>query len=146
MKQLSDAIKFREQLSYAFEQACLPGLTDEQRMAQLTFVVIGSGPTGVELCGELRDFVAQDVPRLYRELVGLVRIVLLSSSNKVLTAFDGDLQVRASSQMRPTLLRASCGARKSDCTRAHDPLPPHPPSLTNLSPPSSILHPTGRRP
>ena len=59
LKQLSDALKFREQLGYAFEQASLPGLTDEQRVAQLTFVVIGAGPTGVELCGELRDFVAQ---------------------------------------------------------------------------------------
>ena len=59
LKQLNDAVKFREQLGYAFEQASLPGLTDEQRIQQLTFVVIGAGPTGVELCGELRDFVAQ---------------------------------------------------------------------------------------
>ena len=61
MKQLSDAIRFREQLGYAFERASLPGLSDEERTRLLTFVVIGAGPTGVELCGELRDFVAQDV-------------------------------------------------------------------------------------
>jgi len=65
MKQLSDAIAFREQLGYAFEQASLPGLSEEQRREKLTFVVIGAGPTGVELCGELRDFVAQDAPRLH---------------------------------------------------------------------------------
>ena len=59
----------------------LPGLTDEQRIAQLTFVVIGAGPTGVELCGELRDFVAQDVPRLYKDLQKYVRVVLLEASD-----------------------------------------------------------------
>ena len=92
LKQLSDAVRFREQLGYAFEQASLPGLTDAERTARLTFVIIGAGPTGVELCGELRDFVAQDVPRLYSDLVGFVRVVLLEASDKVLMAFDGDLQ------------------------------------------------------
>ena len=49
----------------------LPPVTEEfigievLEQEKLTFVVIGAGPTGVELCGELRDFVAQDAPRLY---------------------------------------------------------------------------------
>ena len=60
MKQISDAVLFRQRLGFAFEQASLLGLTDAERTQLLTFVVIGSGPTGVELCGELRDFVAQD--------------------------------------------------------------------------------------
>lgn len=100
LKQLSDAIKFREQLGYAFEQASLPGLTDEERMERLTFVIIGAGPTGVELCGELRDFVAQDVPRIYKDLVGFVRVVLLEASDKVLMAFDSDLQEAALERLR----------------------------------------------
>jgi len=100
LKQLNDAIRFREQLGYAFEQASLPGLTDEQRIAQLTFVVIGAGPTGFELCGELRDFVAQDVPRLYKDLQKYVRVVLLEASDKVLMAFDSDLQAAALEKLR----------------------------------------------
>ena len=92
MKQISDAVLFRQRLGFAFEQASLPGLTDAERTQLLTFVVIGSGPTGVELCGELRDFVAQDVPRLYAGLAPFVRLVLLTSSNKVLKGFDSDLQ------------------------------------------------------
>ncbi|KAL1530277.1 hypothetical protein AB1Y20_001189 [Prymnesium parvum] len=82
LKSLPDAKRFRARLGFTFEQASLPGLTDAQRTELLTFVVIGSGPTGVELCGELRDFIAQDVPRLYKELVPFVRLVLCSSSNK----------------------------------------------------------------
>ena len=100
LKQLSDAVRFREQLGYAFEQASLPGLSDEERAERLTFVIIGAGPTGVELCGELRDFVAQDVPRLYSDLVGFVRVVLLEASDKVLMAFDGDLQEAALDKLR----------------------------------------------
>jgi len=100
LKQLSDAVRFREQLGYAFEQASLPGLSDQQRTERLTFVIIGAGPTGVELCGELRDFVAQDVPRLYSDLVGFVRVVLLEASDKVLMAFDGDLQEAALEKLR----------------------------------------------
>lgn len=63
LKQLSDAMRFREQLGNAFERTSLPGMSDAERVEALTFVVIGAGPTGVELCGEMRDFVAQDVPR-----------------------------------------------------------------------------------
>ena len=100
LKQLSDAVRFREQLGYAFEQASLPGLTEQERTERLTFVIIGAGPTGVELCGELRDFVAQDVPRLYSDLVGFVRVVLLEASDKVLMAFDGDLQEAALDKLR----------------------------------------------
>jgi len=100
LKQLSDAVRFREQLGYAFEQASLPGLSDQERTERLTFVIIGAGPTGVELCGELRDFVAQDVPRLYSDLVGFVRVVLLEASDKVLMAFDGDLQAAALEKLR----------------------------------------------
>lgn len=74
LKQLSDALRFREQLGVSFERASLPGLSDEERVATLTFVVIGAGPTGVELCGELRDFVANDVPRLYPALARRVLI------------------------------------------------------------------------
>ena len=40
----------------------MPGLTDEQRDATLTFAVIGAGPTGVEFTSELRDLVEQDGP------------------------------------------------------------------------------------
>lgn len=100
LKQLSDAMRFREQLGNAFERASLPGLSDAELRALLTFVVIGAGPTGVELCGELSDFVAQDVPRLYGALLPYVRIVLLEASDKVLMAFDADMQKAALDRLR----------------------------------------------
>ena len=102
LKQLSDAQRFRTQLGRAFERASLPGLSDAERVKTLTFVVIGAGPTGVELCGELRDFVSQDGPRLYPTLLRFVKIVLLEASDKVLLAFDTDLQQAALDRLTST--------------------------------------------
>lgn len=42
-----------------FERANLPTVTEEQRIAALTFAVVGAGPTGVECCAELRDFIEE---------------------------------------------------------------------------------------
>ena len=100
LKQIGDAMRFREKLSAAFERASLPGLSETRLAELLTFVVIGAGPTGVELCGELRDYVEQDVPRLYRRLLPHVRIVLLEASDKVLMAFDSDMQEAALQRLK----------------------------------------------
>jgi NADH:ubiquinone reductase (non-electrogenic) len=48
LKQIDDAQRIRTAIVNLFERANLPGLTDEQREAILTFAVIGAGPTGVE--------------------------------------------------------------------------------------------------
>ena len=50
------------------EHAGLPHLTQEQRCRHLNFVVVGGGPTGVELAAELHDFVKEDVARLMPHL------------------------------------------------------------------------------
>jgi NADH:ubiquinone reductase (non-electrogenic) len=48
LKQIDDAQRIRTAIVNLFERANLPGLTDEQKEAILTFAVIGAGPTGVE--------------------------------------------------------------------------------------------------
>ena len=54
--------------SKVIEHAGLPHLTQEQRCRHLNFVVVGGGPTGVELAAELHDFVKEDVARLMPHL------------------------------------------------------------------------------
>eukprot|EP00611_Tribonema_gayanum_P012184 TRINITY_DN22835_c0_g1_i1.p1 TRINITY_DN22835_c0_g1~~TRINITY_DN22835_c0_g1_i1.p1 ORF type:complete len:594 (+),score=175.20 TRINITY_DN22835_c0_g1_i1:66-1847(+) len=95
MKQVTDADKLRRAIGNCFERANLPTLSDEQKQAVLTFVVVGGGPTGVELTAELRDFIEQDVPRFYPNLVKFVRIKLVEASDRVLMAFDEELQAKA---------------------------------------------------
>lgn len=53
------------------------------------------GPTGVEFCGELCDFIMEDMPRFYSSLLPFVRVQLVEASDKVLAAFDDSLQQKA---------------------------------------------------
>jgi NADH dehydrogenase FAD-containing subunit len=100
LKQVEDAAKVRRGIGNCFERASVPGLTDAEREAVLTFAVIGAGPTGVEFVGELCDFIEQDVPRYYPSLLPFVRVKLIEASDKVLMAFDSELQASALETLR----------------------------------------------
>ena len=95
LKTVEDAQRIRTAIVNCFERANLPGLTDEEREHNLTFVVIGAGPTGIEFAGELRDFVEQDGPRYYPELIKYVRIKVIASSSTILNSFEKSLQDEA---------------------------------------------------
>jgi len=95
LKSVEDAAKLRRGIGNCFERANVPGLTAEQKEAALTFAVIGAGPTGVEFCAELCDFIEQDVPKYYPKLVPYVRVKVIEASDKVLMAFDSALQAKA---------------------------------------------------
>ena len=99
LKQVEDARRIRTAIVNCFERANLPGLTDEEREHDLTFAVIGAGPTGIEFAAELRDFVEQDGPKYYPNLVKHVRIKVIVSSSTVLAPFDKSLQEEAIAQM-----------------------------------------------
>lgn len=52
LKQVEDARRIRSAIVNCFERANLPGMTDEARINNLTFAVIGAGPTGIEFAGK----------------------------------------------------------------------------------------------
>mmetsp|Transcript_1830 Transcript_1830/g.3984 ORF Transcript_1830/g.3984 Transcript_1830/m.3984 type:complete len:560 (-) Transcript_1830:365-2044(-) len=108
LKQVGDAKKLRRAIGNVFERANIPGLSDAQRQAILTFVVVGAGPTGVELMSELLDFVEQDVPRYYPHLLQHVRVKLVEATDTVLMAFDESLRQKAAERLlsRPDRLVA----------------------------------------
>lgn len=95
LKQVDDAAKLRRAIGNCFERASVPDISDDQRRAALTFAVIGAGPTGVEFCAELCDFIEQDLPRFYPDLLPYVSVKLIEASDKVLVAFDDALQQKA---------------------------------------------------
>lgn len=100
LKDLDDALEIRRRVLLAFEAA--ERTTDPaERRRLLTFVVIGGGPTGVELAGALadlsRDILAADFARLDPENV---RVVLLEVADRILTAFEPPLAERAVDQLR----------------------------------------------
>ncbi len=86
LKNLADALTIRDRIITACEKASQT--TDEiERQKLLSFVVVGGGPTGVELVAEIADFVKGTLCRYYRQvdLARSVRIVLLSANPELLT-------------------------------------------------------------
>jgi NADH dehydrogenase FAD-containing subunit len=105
LRQVEDARRVRTSIINCFERANLPGLSDEERIRNLTFAVIGAGPTGIEFAAELRDFVEEDGPKYYPKLLQYVRIKVIEASPMVLAPFDKELQQEAIAQLkRPTMI------------------------------------------
>lgn len=91
LKSIDDAHRLRLRISRVIEHAGLPHLTPEERRRHLNFVVVGGGPTGVELAAELHDFVQEDVARLLPHLKDEVRISVVDTMDHLLGAFDRQL-------------------------------------------------------
>ena len=92
MKTVQDARHLRDQILLAFEMAELA--TDAAERAEwLTFVVIGAGPTGVELVGQVAELAHNVLPQDYRDVnTREARILLLEGAPAVLPPFAEKLQ------------------------------------------------------
>ena len=91
LKSLADAVAIRNKILQAFEQAEAEEDTTRHRDL-LTFVLVGAGPTGVEMAAALAVFVHTTVGSEFRRLdPGLARIILLDAAPKVLGTFAPSL-------------------------------------------------------
>ena len=95
LKSLEDAIELRRRWLLAFERA-ERATNDADRAAELTFVIIGGGPTGVELAGMLPTIARYALPRDFRHIdTTLARIVLVEAGPRLLPAMPDALSARA---------------------------------------------------
>jgi NADH:quinone reductase (non-electrogenic) len=92
LKTLEDAHHLRSHILGAFEMAELA--TDPaERAAYLTFAVIGAGPTGVEMVGQVAELAHEALPREYRSVATTeAKILLIEAGPQVLAAFAPKLQ------------------------------------------------------
>jgi NADH dehydrogenase len=99
LKSLEDALEVRRRFLLAFEHAEL--VTDaEARRALLTFVIVGGGPTGVELAGMLPD-VARAMRRDFRRIdPTTARVILIEGGDRVLPGYPPALAARALHDLR----------------------------------------------
>eukprot|EP00752_Nemacystus_decipiens_P005671 g5132.t1 len=116
LKEANDARLLRAAIVNILEEACLPGVTDEEKKRLLSFVVIGAGPTGVEFTGELTDLIGNDVPRLFPELIGLINLTVVSSG-KVLPMFEEVLQNRGLNLLQSQGIQVLLGNVASEVTK-----------------------------
>src|SRR4030095_15737511 len=91
LREVSDARKIRIKVIDCFENASLPGISQEERNKYLTFIVCGGGPTGVEFAAELHDFIEEDVTKKYSSLTDYIVVVLIEATDKLLSSFDAKL-------------------------------------------------------
>jgi NADH dehydrogenase len=90
LKTLHDALDLRGRILLAFEQACTAtGEAERQRL--LTFVLIGAGPTGVEMAGSIAELTREMLVLDHEISQAQPRIILIEAGERVLTEFPRDL-------------------------------------------------------
>lgn len=99
LKTLDDALLIRRRILSAFERA--EASDDEaERKAQLTFAIVGGGPTGVELAGTLAEIARQTLKREFRRIdPRQARVLLLEAGPRVLSTFPESLSAKAQQQL-----------------------------------------------
>ncbi|KIJ60797.1 hypothetical protein HYDPIDRAFT_116871 [Hydnomerulius pinastri MD-312] len=73
------------------ETAAFPGTSEEEKKRLLHMVVVGGGPTGIELTGGLHDFLEEDLKNWYPELHPYMRLTLVEALPSVLPMFSKEL-------------------------------------------------------
>jgi NADH dehydrogenase len=99
VKSLESALELRARLLGAFEAAELEA-DAERRSALLTFVVVGGGPTGVEMAGQIAELARDTLSDEFRTIdPGDTRVLLIEMTDRVLTTFPPSLSRKAVSQL-----------------------------------------------
>ena len=95
VKSLESALAVRAQILSAFEAAELE-TDEERRRAWLTFVVVGAGPTGVEMAGQIGELARDTLRRDFRVMDPRAgRVLLVEIADRVLTTFPPSLSAKA---------------------------------------------------
>lgn len=99
LKTLEDATEIRRRILSAFEAAeC--AADEGERRARMTFVVVGGGPTGVELAGALGELSRYTLRDDFRTInTAEARVFLLEGSDRILTSFPPELSAKAVKQL-----------------------------------------------
>ena len=88
LKEITDAHVVRDAIIDLLESSCIPGQPVEEIKRLLHFVIVGGGPTGVEFASELRDFLREDLPKIYPHIVNDFQVTLLQSGDHILNTYD----------------------------------------------------------
>ena len=100
LKTLEDALELRRRILSAFETAEIAE-TDEMRRSAQTFVVVGAGPTGVEMAGAITELAHHALAADFRKIdPRKTQVILLDAAPRILPAFAEDLSASALKQLR----------------------------------------------
>ncbi|MBV9248646.1 MAG: NAD(P)/FAD-dependent oxidoreductase [Acetobacteraceae bacterium] len=116
LKQIEDATEIRRRILLAFEHAeAEPNPTLHQRL--MTFVVIGAGPTGVELAGAIAELAKVALARDFQVINPReARVVLVEAGTRVLPGFPPKLAAKAHRALTALGVEVRLGSPVTDCT------------------------------
>jgi len=114
MKSLSEALSLRNKLLKHFEDALLETNPEKQK-ALLTIVIVGGGPTGVEVSGTLAEMKKFILPKDYPELdFSKMNIYLLEAGSRILAGMNEKSAIQAEEYLRKLGVNVLCNAQVSD--------------------------------
>src|SRR5207247_9308168 len=118
LKSVEDAIERRRRILMAFEYA--EKTTDEAaRRAAMNFVIIGGGPTGVEMAGAIAEISRYTLARDFRHIdPSEARVILIEGEPRLLAAYPEDLSASARKQLVDLGVEVRTGARATNLTEA----------------------------
>ncbi len=115
LKTVDDATEIRRRILLAFEQAEIETDPETQR-ALLTFVIVGGGPTGVELAGAIIELAKKALTRDFRRIdPSTARVMLVEASARVLPAFPETLSATAAESLEALGVEVRSGAPVTAC-------------------------------
>ncbi len=116
LKTLEDATSIRRRILLSFERAERES-DPERRAALLTFVIVGGGPTGVELAGAIAELAHQNLPAEYRHIdTRKARVVLIEAGPRILPSFTEDLSAYAERSLARLGVEIQLGQAVRDCS------------------------------
>jgi NADH:ubiquinone reductase (H+-translocating) len=116
LKTLDDATGLRRRILLAFERAETVEEADE-RARLMTFVVVGGGPTGVEMAGAIAELAKRALASDFRSIdPRCARIILVEAASRVLTPFDETLSEAARRSLEQLGVEVRFGKAVTDCS------------------------------
>ena len=116
LKTLEDATTLRRRILVAFERAERES-DPERRAALLTFVIVGAGPTGVELAGTIAELAQDTLPPDFRNIdTHKTRVVLIEAGPRVLAGFPDDLSAYAQRSLEGLGVEVVLGQPVTECS------------------------------
>ncbi|MEY2483469.1 MAG: hypothetical protein QOK24_1997 [Verrucomicrobiota bacterium] len=116
LKSLEDAVEIRRRLLLAFEYA--EKITDEAaKAAAMTFVIIGGGPTGVEMAGAIAEIARYTLDKDFKHIdPSSARVVLVEGDDRIISAFPEDLSASAMKQLKDLGVEVRTGIHAKNLT------------------------------
>ena len=122
LKTLDDALNLRRRILRAFERAA--AATDAERERLLTFVLIGGGPTGVEMAGAIAELAHDTLPHDYGIPGSEAKIIVVDAGERVLAEFTPDLSQDAADALGALGVQIRTGTKvtgiEAGTVRLHD--------------------------